>query len=328
MGFTANHIIAPGTALEYLIRFQNTGTDTAFVVTISDTLSQYLNPETFEMGAASHPYQLSMQTSANGKTALRWQFNHINLPDSNTNLLASQGFIQFRISPKDSLPLGTTVFNDAAIYFDFNPPIITNQTLITYDNISFTDSTLIGAVNIIPNKPALIYPSNLSSNIPTIVTFDWNDVPFATWYQLEYDTDMNFSTAQGDTSALSEYNLASNLNDLTTYYWRVKSFNGNSISSAWSGTYSFTTDFTTSINQKKDTKILIYPNPAHDGLNITLPEIDDVQIEITDLSARVVLSQKVLHQSNIYLPLYLAQGMYQLRIIGAQSNSVSRLMVK
>jgi hypothetical protein len=178
------------------------------------------------------------------------------------------------------------------------------------------------------NAPALIYPSNLSSNIPTQITFDWNDVPFASWYQLEYDTDMNFTTAQGDTSILSEYQLASNLNDLTTYYWRVKSFNGNSVSSAWSSTYSFTTDFTTSINQKIDNKILIYPNPAHDGIYITLPESDDVQIEITDLSGRIVLSQKVLHQSIIYLPLSLAHGMYQLRIIGANSNVNTKLIVK
>jgi hypothetical protein len=139
---------------------------------------------------------------------------------------------------------------------------------------------------------------------------------------------MNFTTAQGDTSSLSEYQLASTLNDLTTYYWHVKSFNGNSISSAWSSTYSFITDFTTGINQKTDNKILIYPNPAHDGIYMTLPEIDDVQIEITDLSGRIVLSQKVLQQSNIYLPLSLAHGMYQLRIFGANSNLNTKLIVK
>lgn len=148
-GFTQHNIVAPGTPLEYLIRFQNTGNDTAFTVYILDTLSVHLNPETIEPGAASHPYELSMQTDKNGKTALRWQFNNINLPDSSTNQVGSNGFVQFRIRPYDDLPLGTQVFNYAGIYFDFNPPIITNQTKTTYDLITFRDSTLDGVVQVI-----------------------------------------------------------------------------------------------------------------------------------------------------------------------------------
>ncbi len=43
LGVSAAGIIAPGTKLEYLIRFQNTGTDTAFRVEIRDTLSKLLD---------------------------------------------------------------------------------------------------------------------------------------------------------------------------------------------------------------------------------------------------------------------------------------------
>lgn len=63
IGFTHQNIIAPNTRLEYLVRFQNTGNDTAFTVYVIDALDQNLNVESFEMGAASHPYQLSMQTT-------------------------------------------------------------------------------------------------------------------------------------------------------------------------------------------------------------------------------------------------------------------------
>jgi hypothetical protein len=93
-----------------------------------------------------------MQTTKSGKTFLRWQFNNILLPDSNTNEPASNGFIQFRISPKTGLALGSKVRNHAEIYFDFNPPIITNQTLTTYDVIVFKDSTLNGNVQIVTSK--------------------------------------------------------------------------------------------------------------------------------------------------------------------------------
>lgn len=148
-GFTNQNIIPPNTQLEYLIRFQNSGTDTAFNVFVIDSLDQNLHVESFEMGAVSHPYQLSMQTTKSGKTFLRWQFNHILLPDSSTNELKSHGFVQYRISPKPGLALGSKVHNHAAIYFDYNPPIVTNQTLSTFDLIVFKDSTLNGNVQIV-----------------------------------------------------------------------------------------------------------------------------------------------------------------------------------
>ncbi|MBP6811684.1 MAG: hypothetical protein KA138_09190, partial [Saprospiraceae bacterium] len=42
-GYGSAHYIRPGTPLEYLIRFQNTGNDTAFTVRIVDTLSAWLD---------------------------------------------------------------------------------------------------------------------------------------------------------------------------------------------------------------------------------------------------------------------------------------------
>jgi uncharacterized repeat protein (TIGR01451 family) len=53
IGFTNQNIIPPNTKLEYLVRFQNTGNDTAFTVFVIDTLDSNLNPESFEMGTAS-----------------------------------------------------------------------------------------------------------------------------------------------------------------------------------------------------------------------------------------------------------------------------------
>ena len=146
-GFTAQNIVQPGTEMDYLIRFQNTGTDTAFTVVVEDELSNDLDPTSFEMSAASHPYSVEMESRA-GRTILRWTFNNILLPDSTTDEPGSNGFIRFFISPKANTALGTEVRNSADIYFDFNPPIITNQTLTTFDTISFTDPSLSGAVTV------------------------------------------------------------------------------------------------------------------------------------------------------------------------------------
>lgn len=122
LGYGPKHYVRPGTELDYLIRFQNTGTDTAFNVVVLDTLSKWLDPCTVRPGASSHAYQFELY----GPGILRFVFPNILLPDSTTNEVASHGYVKFRISPQADAPLETVVENRAAIYFDFNEPVITN----------------------------------------------------------------------------------------------------------------------------------------------------------------------------------------------------------
>lgn len=129
--------IRPGQALEYRIRFQNTGTDTAFTVMIRDTLSPWLDPATLRPGAASHEYEWSLS----GDGILTFLFENILLPDSNVNLSGSQGFVSFQVDQRPDIPLETQILNSAAIYFDFNEPVITNQTLHTI-GIDYITSTV------------------------------------------------------------------------------------------------------------------------------------------------------------------------------------------
>lgn len=128
-GVYDKHFIYPETDLEYQINFQNTGTDTAFTVVIRDTLSYGLDVATFRAGISSHPYQVDVS----GYGVLKFTFDDILLPDSNINEAASHGFVRFRITPKDTLQLGSRIENRAGIYFDFNPPIITNTVFHTVD---------------------------------------------------------------------------------------------------------------------------------------------------------------------------------------------------
>ena len=120
--------------LEYLIRFQNTGTDTAFRVVIRDTLSPLLDPTTLRMGAASHPYQYRLL----GEGVLEVVFDPIQLPDSTTNAPGSIGFVRFRIAQWPDLGLGAQIYNHAGIYFDFNEVILTNRTLHTIGELAPT----------------------------------------------------------------------------------------------------------------------------------------------------------------------------------------------
>lgn len=130
-GFGADHVVHPGTSLEYRIRFQNTGNDTAFLVVIRDTLSQAFDFTSIEPRGSSHAFDFAQISDS----ILHFTFENILLPDSATNPLGSQGFIEFSVRPKKDLPLGTKTSNRAAIYFDHNLPVITNTVLRTYGEV-------------------------------------------------------------------------------------------------------------------------------------------------------------------------------------------------
>jgi uncharacterized repeat protein (TIGR01451 family) len=132
-GSISAHQVITGNYLNYLVRFQNTGNDTAFNIQVRDTLDSKLDWTSLQMIAASHPYQL--QVSA--QQILTWQFNNILLPDSNVNEPASHGFIVYRIKTRDNVLIGDTIKNSASIYFDFNLPVKTNtaNTAVRTDSI-------------------------------------------------------------------------------------------------------------------------------------------------------------------------------------------------
>lgn len=114
-----------GQLLDYIIRFQNTGNDTAFTVVIRDSISTHLALPTFEMLSANHPYTYRFV----GKNIIEWEFKNILLPDSNRNEAASHGFIRYRMQPKNNLKAGDEISGRAAIFFDYNAPVYTNFAL-------------------------------------------------------------------------------------------------------------------------------------------------------------------------------------------------------
>lgn len=149
--------VLPGlSSIKYHINFQNTGNDTAYNVVVLDTLSSDLDLKSISIVAHSHPMNLRV----NGRI-LKFEFYNINLVDSITNEPKSHGFITFRINAKSNLPVGTSIKNRVAIYFDFNPPIFTNYSEINIVN------------NLKTNKPSANTITNLFPNPNSgVFTFD------------------------------------------------------------------------------------------------------------------------------------------------------------
>ncbi len=122
LGWKDAHYIERNQDIEYMIRFQNTGTDTAFTVEVRDTISALLDITTVRPGVSSHPFTFELT----GAGVLVFRFPDINLVDSFKNEPASHGYVTFSVAQQPDLPLGTVIENNAAIYFDFNTPVITN----------------------------------------------------------------------------------------------------------------------------------------------------------------------------------------------------------
>ncbi len=151
-GLGADHIIEGSTALEYTLDFQNTGNDTAYIVRVMDTLPSYLDPATIRKGVSSHQCQMEII----GKNVISFTFYNINLPDSGANQLRSNGFVKFRIKQKTNNAMGTVIDNKVSIYFDYNPPIVTNTATVRIGELRITGIESIYAnkllqVNAFPN---------------------------------------------------------------------------------------------------------------------------------------------------------------------------------
>ncbi len=123
----------------YTIHFQNTGSDTAFNIYIRDEIDSHLELSTLNVLASSHDVSLNLI----GNNMLEFKFDNILLPDSNVNYLGSMGYIKYRIESKPGVVEGDQIKNFAEIFFDYNPPIITNTTINTYVILSSNSDDLI-----------------------------------------------------------------------------------------------------------------------------------------------------------------------------------------
>ncbi|HND88907.1 MAG TPA: T9SS type A sorting domain-containing protein [Saprospiraceae bacterium] len=121
-GVGNTHLIEKNTPIEYSLHFQNTGNDTAFLIRLVDTLPvQAMDILSFRPGASSHPCTWQIMD----QRVLEVVFNPITLPDSNVNEGASHGWFEYTMQQLPNLPNGTRIANRVAIFFDFNPPVLT-----------------------------------------------------------------------------------------------------------------------------------------------------------------------------------------------------------
>lgn len=150
--FTANDY------LYYTIRFENTGTASTEFIRVEDVLDSQLEENSFEMLSASH----TVNTTRSG-SKLTWNFYNTQIPPTSIDPINSHGYIYFKIKPKTGYAVGDIIPNKASIYFDYNPPIVTNthntEFFQTLGNAGF-------------NADAISMYPNPTSNLVTISNAD------------------------------------------------------------------------------------------------------------------------------------------------------------
>jgi uncharacterized repeat protein (TIGR01451 family) len=126
--FPTNQLNTTDDNIVYTIHFQNTGTASAINVVVKDTLDHAIDPFSLEL------LSYSFQPKAIVDSAGHVSFNFINimLPDTSVSKDSSQGFVQFRVKFKNTLPFAYSLHNQASIYFDYNTPIVTNAAFNIY----------------------------------------------------------------------------------------------------------------------------------------------------------------------------------------------------
>jgi uncharacterized repeat protein (TIGR01451 family) len=152
--------IPSGTQLKYAINFENTGNDTAYNISVYDTLSDNIEIKSLNLVMASAVMNIA-QWKDGPHNIIKFDFPNINLLDSSHHGQCN-GSVIFTVNAKAGLPAGTEIYNRAGIYFDYNPVVMTN----TVENIIGIPS----GVSTVSNQPRVNVHPNPANDILTIET--------------------------------------------------------------------------------------------------------------------------------------------------------------
>jgi uncharacterized repeat protein (TIGR01451 family) len=273
--------------LTYTVRFQNTGTALAQNVFVLDTLDTHLDIHSVSVVGTSHEPVLTEVMPGN---VLKFRFDNIALPDSNTNEYASQGYVVFGVKPVLSTPENTLLSNSASIYFDYNEPVKTNSVFTTL-------------VTSFPAVYTLVVQSgNMLSAVPGGDHYQWLDcatllpVPGATGATFNPNSNGGYAyavTQSGctDTSACYEFGHV--------------------------GLY----------ESSRPNGATVYPNPTDGNVVLTVPETFRGTVDLVDVLGRVERSYTVVDSKTLMVTPTTA-GMYVLKLISDTGDVTALSIIK
>jgi Leucine-rich repeat (LRR) protein len=134
-----------GEFVNYLIRFENTGTHPAQNIIVKDLIDlTKFDISTLIPIKASHEFV----TKISEGNKVEFIFENINLPFDN---ISNDGYIAFKIKTLPTLVTGDSFTNEANIYFDYNFPILTNKATSTFKTLGTQDFEFADYFTVYPN---------------------------------------------------------------------------------------------------------------------------------------------------------------------------------
>lgn len=145
--------------------------------------------------------------------------------------------------------------------------------------------------------PRLLFPEDSAKHTDLEPTFRWEIVNMAASYRFQLERqdgwlEIDDDEIPNDSKTLIEYNV-DNLEDSTTYQWRVQAVNAGG-DGPWSEYWTFTTQEPLSVDQDRNNISTSYasPNPAENSvtLNHNISEPGNIKFAIYDYSGNKVAS--------------------------------------
>jgi PKD repeat protein len=226
-----------------------------------------------------------------------------------------EGFVRFRIKPKQNLPNGTPLRNKAAIFFDFNPPIPTPEWVNTIDRIK-PESQVASLSAMQHDTTILLHLSGADQGAGIDfyeVFMSENDSTFRFLGRTIADTVSFKGKYQHKYAFFSQAtDLADNIEDT------------NHIADA------YTMIVSTHELQRLDLKV--FPNPTTGKLYLMLPEnMQPESILIADVMGKTVINRGKIQVNLVEIDFaFLPDGVYFVRIVDEKRGSigVAKVVVK
>ena len=186
----------------------------------------------------------------------------------------------------DGTPVEVTVSGIAADDVGVNTITVTGTSASAVRNTALT----LHVFDAVITTPVLATPENNSTNLLSPYNLSWNTDDNIQNYDIELASDVSFTgIVETGTVSSSTYTIVSSLAPNTTYYWRVKGRNDCPGESAFSTTFSFTTEnVTCEADNSTDTPIAIPDNDTVTGANSAINITNNKTV--TDINVTVNIS--------------------------------------
>ena len=319
-GVGEQHLTLFGTELQYRIHFENEGNAEAVNIVVEDKLDNNLDVNSLHVVNSSHSVQPSLRDGV-----ITFAFDSIFLAPG------AGGFVEYAIMPKANLPEKTKIENTASIFFDLNPPIVTNTTW----------NTLVSAIPHVDKQEACV-PFTVHYTAEALTNFNWlfpggspatsqeQDVWVTYQTKGEFESQLNFNGVSIPVSIVAkdvpdaEYNFSvtdltitteNHSTDAQSYWWDfgdgtnsteenpIHEFSNSSgnynivlvaTNECGSDTISRSLFITGSTDLQGNFSLELFPNPSHGSctLQIQTPQASPVKCLIWDALGRQVYQAK------------------------------------